>query len=465
MRVLLIWPCNDRAVLSNELSCCEPLPLEYLAGALRPNHDVVIHDLRLDPPLSSLSDDEPPGLVGVAIPFTTSVRAARRVVQEVKRLWPSVPVVVGGHHPTVCADWLDGLAADYVIIGEGGGALLHLVQTLERGGTRADFPGLFAFENFSSKAVAARPALKSLDGLARPDRTLLRRHQNSYFHSIYKPIALMRFSAGCPYKCSFCVLWRLTEQQYLTKEIPRIIGELEDIEVESVYVVDDEAFIQARRMSELARTIIDSGIRKKYHMYLRTDTALRHPDVIEQWAEAGLDSVLIGAESMNDEELLDYQKGASASQTREAMKLFHSLNIKVRANFIVRPEYVEADFARLERTVRELEIDLPSFAVLTPLPGTKLYDMTRRQLISDNPDLYDCYHTLLPTRLPLESFYQALARLLRETASGSKGDAGNSSPGLFYFSNENAFGRMTEAIGNGHLLHQISWGDAQSHVA
>ena len=48
MRILLVWPRNRRAVLSDRMSCCEPLPLEYLAGALRPDHDVGIHDLRLD---------------------------------------------------------------------------------------------------------------------------------------------------------------------------------------------------------------------------------------------------------------------------------------------------------------------------------------------------------------------------------------------------------------------------------
>lgn len=465
MRVLLIWPRNGRAVLSDELSCCEPLPLEYLAGALRPNHDVIIHDLRLDPPLCSLANDEPPGLVGLALPFTSSIAVARKVLSEVKQIWPQVPVVLGGHHPTVCADWLEGFAADYVIIGEGGEALKHLVECLERGVRVTPFPGLSTYKSFSRESVDARPSLKSLDSLASPDRSLLRHRHHRYFHSIYNPIALVRFSAGCPYKCSFCILWRLTDQQYLTKEIPRIISELNDIDSTNVYVVDDEAFIQPARMSKLAAAIIDEGIQKKYHMYVRADTALRHCEVIERWAEAGLDSVLIGAESMDDADLRDYQKGTVVSQTVDAMKLFHALNIKVRANFIVRPDYVEDDFARLAQTVQELRIDLPSFAVLTPLPGTKLYEATRDNHISDNPELFDCYHTLFPTRMPLNRFYEAFARLLCETSGRNQENESNPGGGVFYFSNQNAFDRMTDAIRNGTQLHEVSWEQTEVSAA
>jgi methyltransferase len=457
MRVLLIWPHNARAVLSDELSCCEPLPLEYLAGALRPHHDVTVRDLRLDPPLERLADDgEEPDLIGLALPYTTAVRSARDTALEVRRLWPGTPVVIGGHHPSVSLEWLAGFPCDYVVSGEGAAPLLSLVEQLERGASVAPEPGLASLAD--AWDVPPRPPPTSLAGVPSPDRSVVARHRDSYFHAIYRPVALMRFSAGCPYRCNFCSLWRATDRRYLTKEIPRIVRELEEVDVENVYVVDDEAFIQPQRMLELADGIDDAGIRKRYHMYLRTDTALRRPEVIERWAGIGLDSVLVGAESMHDSELAGYEKGTTVEQTRAALALFHGLGIKVRANFIVQPSWTLAEFDHLERMVAELEIDVPSFSVLTPLPGTNLYDDCRTRLISDNPELFDCYHTLLPTRLPLERFYAALARLLANSAArSSPGLNTTADPSIFYFSHDGAFQRMLHAVREGHHWNRERW--------
>jgi methyltransferase len=453
MRILLVWPRNQRAVLSDRMSCCEPLPLEYLAGALRPDHDVRIHDLRLD---GSLEQDagrnDPPDLVGVAVPYTTNVRVAREATREVTRLWPGVPVVVGGHHPTVSSAWLDGFAADYIVSGEGGGPLRHLVEALDRGRPPEPVAGLAPYEERGSLRRGGTPARSALNDLPLPDRSLLARNRERYFHSVYRPVALARLSAGCPYTCNFCSLWRMTNRRYLVKDIDRVLTELSDIEQRNVYLVDDEAFIQPGRMLELAAAIAEAGIDHRYHMYVRTDTALRRPDVITRWAEIGLDSVLVGAESMTEDELASYGKGTAPRQTVDAIALFHSLGVRVRANFIARPSWDDSDFDQLIRTIEHLDVDMPSFSVLTPLPGTDLYDQTSDGLISDEPELFDCYHALLPTRLPLDRFYARMADLL--ATAGARTAAGLSRRGdaaVFYYSDGDAFGEMVAAVRRGHL--------------
>ncbi|AEW99097.1 B12-binding domain-containing radical SAM protein [Streptantibioticus cattleyicolor] len=451
MRVLLVWPRNERALLSDRLSCCEPLPLEYLAGALRGAHDVTIHDLRVDTSLEEYAaTHEAPDLIGVAIPYTTSVRVSRDVTHQARRLWPGTPIVLGGHHPTVSAEWLTGFAADWIVAGEGGGPLAHLAAELEAGRTPAPVRGLAPYDARTGLERDRRPKPSALDDLPMPDRTRLAHHRGRYFHSIYRPVALIRFTAGCPYTCKFCSLWRMTDRRYLVKDIDRVLAEIADIDGDNLYVVDDEAFIQPVRMLELADAIDKAGFRKKFHMYVRTDTALRRPDVIARWAEIGLDSVLVGAESMTDEELTGYRKGTDPGQTRRALDLFHGNGVKVRANFIVQPDWSEADFARLGRTVDELQVDMPSFSVLTPLPGTDLYDEAKLGLISDNPELFDCYHSLFRTRLPLERFYGELADLLAgASARTAPGVTGESDPSVFYYSDDDAFDQMLRELRRG----------------
>lgn len=443
MKVLLIWPNNPEAVLSNELSLCEPLSLEYVAGALKGFHNVKIWDLRLDKPLAKLAEEYEPDVVGLALPFTTILRFGKDTAKEVKRLWPSCFLILGGHHPSVSESWMDGFQADYVIKGEGGSTFLNLINDIEKNGEK---------QRPKKTIILDAPKVTDYDMISKPDRSLLKHHKNSYFHSIYNPVSLIRFSIGCPFSCSFCILWKLTDRKYIVKQFDRIIEELNEIDVENIYVVDDEAFINPVRMGELANEIRLAGIKKKYHMYLRADTAVRNPQIIENWANLGLDSVLVGAESFSEHELIDYNKKAMVNDTEKAVKIFHDNNIKVRANFIVRPDFEEDDFKRLEETVYKLGIDLPSFAVLTPLPGTDLHTKTKDELIVDNSDLYDCYHTLFKTRLPLERFYELFASLISNSSNRNKKDAKADAP-MFYFSSDNYFEEMINKIRNSHKLY------------
>lgn len=67
-----------------------------------------------------------------------------------------------------------------------------------------------------------------------------------------------------------------------------------------------------------------------------------------------------------------------------------------------------------------LDLDLATFAVLTPLPGTDLYQEVSGQMIAHSCDYFDFIHTLLPTALPLKDFYEAYYQLYRRAIPFSK---------------------------------------------
>jgi hypothetical protein len=66
---------------------------------------------------------------------------------------------------------------------------------------------------------------------------------------------------------------------------------------------------------------------------------------------------------------------------------------------------------------RDLRLSNPTFAVLTPLPGTDFYEQVKGELITHNWDFYDFIHTVLPTALPLEEFFREYSRLMAGAAS------------------------------------------------
>jgi radical SAM superfamily enzyme YgiQ (UPF0313 family) len=75
------------------------------------------------------------------------------------------------------------------------------------------------------------------------------------------------------------------------------------------------------------------------------------------------------------------------------------------------PEWRQEDFRELRQYCRNLGLSFAGFAVLTPLPGTDLYEQSKDQLITNNYDYFDFIHTVLPTALPLKDFYNEYYQL------------------------------------------------------
>jgi hypothetical protein len=53
------------------------------------------------------------------------------------------------------------------------------------------------------------------------------------------------------------------------------------------------------------------------------------------------------------------------------------------------------------------------FSILTPLPGTDLWDTASRNVTTHNWEMYDIVHAVLPTKLPIEEFYEQYSGLWR----------------------------------------------------
>jgi radical SAM superfamily enzyme YgiQ (UPF0313 family) len=228
-----------------------------------------------------------------------------------------------------------------------------------------------------------------------------------------RPLASMRTSKGCPYRCNFCALWKLAGGRYFRRAPEKVVEELAGIEEPFVFFADDESLVDAERMKRLTDLIRAAGIKKRYFLYGRSDTIARHPDLLERWREVGLERVFVGFEFFREEDLLYIRKGSRAADNEAAARVLNDLGIEVYASFIVRPEFQREDFAAFAPYCRRLGLRFATFAVLTPLPGTDLYAETQDRLITRNYDLFDFIHTLLPTALPLDEFYEQYFRLYR----------------------------------------------------
>jgi len=149
-------------------------------------------------------------------------------------------------------------------------------------------------------------------------------------------------------------------------------------------------------------------------MECRTDSIVRHPELIEKWVEAGLYAVLLGLEGGSDTMLRNVNKSCSIDTNDEAIRILQDNGVIIWGAFLVDPDWTEDDFKRLGDYVREKKITHTQFTILTPLPGTTLYRQRRDELLTGDYSCFDTLHAVLPTRLPREVFYQHFAGLYRQ---------------------------------------------------
>lgn len=420
MKILLIQPAKAQSTIGgDDFYMHEPLALEYIASEVIDNHDVRIFDMRLEKDLKKILDKFNPDIVGITA-YTVDVNTVKGLFKEIKTWSPKVFTVIGGHHATVSPEDFINPYIDLIVMGEGVFTFRDIVNRLER---EERFDGIRGIAYMKEDRIFKTPceSVIDLDAFPFPKRELTEKYRPYYFTEWMKPLASIRTSKGCPFRCNFCALWKLTNGRYLTRRPENIVKELLEIKEKFVFFADDESLIDTKRMMELAKSIKESGIKKRYFLYGRSNTIVKHPELLEAWKEIGLERVFIGLEFFRDEDLKYIKKGCTVRENEEAIKILQALDIEIYASFIIRPEFTTEDFIELRKYCRRLNLDFPTFSVLTPLPGTDLYEEVKDKLITDNYDHYDFFHTLLPTRLPTKEFYNEFYWLYRKATSLSEG--------------------------------------------
>jgi len=413
VNVLLIEPAKaPRTIGGEDVFLYEPLALEYLAAGVSKDHDVTILDLRLEKDLPAVLQRSSPDVVGITS-YTVHVNTVRKLFEQIKAWNPQALTVVGGHHATVAPEDFSSPDIDLIVMGEGVFTFKEIVARFERGEGFDGVTGVAFARNGALVKTEPMP-VNDLDVFPFPDRRFTARYRPHYFSEWMKPLASLRTSKGCPYRCKFCALWKLAGGRYLKRQPEKVVEELAGLDEEFVFFADDESLVDASRMKTMATLIREAGIQKRYFLYGRSDTIARHPDLLELWRDVGLERVFVGLEFFRDEDLEDIRKGSTLRDNKEAVKVLQALGIDIYASLIVRPEFTRADFAACRQYCRALDLDFATFAMLTPLPGTDFYQEVREQMITHDYDYFDFVHTLLPTALPLKDFYEAYYQLYQQ---------------------------------------------------
>ncbi len=429
MRILLVNPPNCGKSIPEErygivsikqIFCGEPLSLETLAGNLS-QHDVQILDLKVEPgELENRVSSFDPHVVG----FTAMTCEANTIVKLAAKVREisSAKIVVGGTHASATPDFFNLPEIDWIVVGLGKQSFAELITSLEQQQS-VSIPGVAATSPGNPLQWSPRKfGGIDLGNSSSPRYDLVSHYRSNYtLQSLGLKMGLVATAAGCPYDCHFCSIGPLTGGSYITAEIAAVLRDIQALEQTPVIrLVDANSFGNPNHAWQLAEAIDAAGIQKQYLADVRSDMVVRHPDLLKRWKEVGLRAVVIGFEEIDDGALSQMNKENSAATNRQAIEILHQLGITIIGDFIISPDYTEEQFDRLGNYVREQEIELPMHTILTPLPGTKLHQQVKDQIIIDNLDYYTFTNAVLPTRLNEELFYQRYAALIIEGHSKAK---------------------------------------------
>jgi radical SAM superfamily enzyme YgiQ (UPF0313 family) len=410
MRVLLVQPPNHSRVGLQAIIRPEPLGLEVVAASLEAEHQVEILDARLESKLYSKLDSFRPHAVGVSSSFTSDTYEAYAVLQEVKKYDPGIRTFTGGHHATVCHKEFFG-RADVVVLGEAELTVPELIRAWERGDSLDRVDGIAFAGQQGWQVTSPRPLLVDLDQTPIPARHLTRRYQKRYYHGARRPYALVETSRGCPYRCKFCAVWRFYQGKYRKRSVQWVVNDILQVEAPHVFFCDDNFLGDIRHNEALCQAVVQKGIKKHFMAQVRADSVAKHTDLLRKWRDIGLEAVFIGFESVVQHGLDGLSKNTSVDDNDEAVRIVKKLGINVVASFIVDPGFSKADFATVRKYVQEKKLRMPVFSVLTPLPGTVLWEEKVDELTTNNYELFDLHHAVLPTSLGLKRFYFEYCRL------------------------------------------------------
>lgn len=420
MRVLLVMPTpfeNGRLGLENVVWLSEPVALTAVGTAIEDEHEVKILDMRLEDEgaLVRMLSTFRPDVVGTTS-MTTDAYQAKAVLRTARNVCPEALTIVGGHHPTLCPDEFDVDYVDVIVQGEGEHTLREIMQrwTEQRAAGDKSMAGVRGTRWRDAHGVRhvnpKRDQTQSLDDLPIPNRRLIEKYKGRYFFTAFRPMASIFTSRGCSFDCNFCAIWEFYERRTRFLSAKKIVDQMEACDEPFVFVLDDNFLTNKRRVVELCEELEKRRVKKFWMTQGRTDFAAENPELIARLAKNGLVMLLSGFESNDDDNLAALRKKSSWQKNLRANQVLRENGVISTGIFMVRPDWTKEQFTQLYEYVNSLDIGIPLFTILTPLPGTQLYRAYKDKLLTTDHRLFDLLHAVLPTRLSREDFYKEFSR-------------------------------------------------------
>jgi radical SAM superfamily enzyme YgiQ (UPF0313 family) len=379
-KILLIAPYPESGLTDMREP---PHGLAYIASFLRTNgYEVTAinakHHCLKSRTVVEEAVNRNPDMVGITA-MTPDVIWAGKIAAGIKAALPHVPLIIGGPHANALpAETLKEFPAfDVAALREGEFTMLELAENLERekfASSLNEIKGIAYKEGKKVLITPPREDIQDLDSLPFPAWDLFPSpHIKGY------PIIAAR---GCPFNCKFCQ--RVLGNRLRRRSAENIVNELDWVfktfGTKNFWFADETFGVNPQRTNELLDHMIERRIphRATWHAQTRVDVV--NSDLFIKMKKAGCTGIGMGVESGNQAILNKTGKGITLKGAERAVSMAKKAGLKTLSFFILGHPY--ETLSTIEDTISfaaKLNTDYVSFAVMVPYPGTKVWELAKRQ--------------------------------------------------------------------------------------
>jgi len=377
--------------------------------------------------LIKIIEKEKPDILCLSESELVWVNEANKLAKITKNLSPKTTIIAGG----ICYSFLPRKMLkenpiDYLVIGEGEITLVELLNNIFN--KKTDYKTLKSIKGIAfkhkNKIIITNPRelVKDLDSVPLPAYDLLNMKAYGRSKLVFHPGSVTIYhSKGCPYDCDFCVCWRSNSERiktkngikyypsYRTKSVMKVIEELELLykkyKIRGFVFTDDNWSCNADWSLNFAKEVLKRKLKFNWYAFMRADTIIRDhkKGILKLLVKAGLSHVAIGVERLDDKELKSLNKNYTKNLTFKAFRILRKFYPSVfrHGTFVVGTrDESKKSIKNLIKQINLLDIDMPSFSPLTPLPGTKLYEEATKKgwLESTNFEDYDWFTPVMSSK-------------------------------------------------------------------
>ena len=309
-----------------------------MAAALPKDVEVSFTDENVEP----VDFDEPVDFVGISMMLTIQIKRGWEIADYYRS--KGIKVIFGGISTMLHAEETM-LHADSVFLGEVEGRMELVFEDWKNGQLKP----VYNYMNQHPPVEMVGPARRDI--LNRP----------LYNHKGVQMVDLFHASRGCRFSCYPCAVSYLGGRCFRPRPVAKAIEELETIDNNRLFIVDNSLAQDKKWEEELFRAMIP--LKKKFISHTIDDD----PKILDLAAQAGAWYV--------------YQAVFDTSDyIKERIKRYHDYGIGVEGTILLGlDDHTEDDIKRLIDFLLEINLDLAEFTVLTPFPHTKVWDDLLRQ--------------------------------------------------------------------------------------
>jgi radical SAM superfamily enzyme YgiQ (UPF0313 family) len=371
------------------------LAVPTLVSLTPPEHEIRVFDENIE----DIDYDWDADLAGITVRTMFAPRAYSISEKFRKK---GVKTVLGGIHPSMCTD--EALQhCDSVVVGEAEYVWQTLLKDAQEGKLER------TYESDKKTDVTKCPS---------PDRSVL--SGDRYISDI------LQTTKGCPFQCEFCSVYAFDGQKIRNKKIDQVIDEIRSMsrslsgyKQKAIFFADDNIIANKKFARELFIALKPLKIKWSCQASINIS---KEDELLRLMKESGCGAMLIGLESISEENLSAMNKGVNIRHDYiEAIKKIQSYGMLVQGSFIVGYDFdTEASFDELIEFIEEAHLLMPVINVLTPYPGTKLFKRLEEEnrIIHTDWSKFDSKHVVFrPALLTPEQLQEGYNRVIKHLYS------------------------------------------------